>query len=477
MGIRSFDNKYFLASIPVLYFFACYFVFDFNGLYGQDAHEYLRYSRALLEQFTLSLYPGDYNWPILYPLIGSFAAWILHTDTLLVMQLISVVSFSLSTLILFKWIKEVHQTDKYVGIFLCIHFLLAPMLLRSSEVVMSESICLLFILLSFYAHHRLQEKRTLLWLGIILSAAVCAFSTRYVAAVLLLLPILSVVIKMLLKKEIKNLLISVCIAFLFLIPHLIYRGYSSHFLSHDWLAQWDIKNIFSSTFDTKEGIAGYHVINGLFVFAANFHPIFSIFLLPLFFFLKKPNFRGTSEKQLIFWSVVFYSIFLAGIPYQNKRFFCLSFPLLLPLFYPAFIKIVEKAKSKIKFLLVFAVIVQLIIGFYYMQEFKQLNQLEKQLASMLEKNKVSSVYSFDADIAIKSYNKNVIIYNLWEKLYDQYETGCYVLFNENKFSEQWKNKNPMLNWNRIKTECKLVEVDRAPNGWILYRINGQMINN
>jgi 4-amino-4-deoxy-L-arabinose transferase-like glycosyltransferase len=471
--LEILKSKYFSASIPIIYFIVTYSFFYFNGLYGQDAHEYLRYSRALLEQFAHSLSPGDYNWPIVYPLLGAFIAFILHTDTLLIMQLISVFSFSISTLLLFHWMNRLYDNKKYLGAFLTINLLLAPMLIRNSQVVMSESICLLFIVLCFYAHHQLQSKNSFFWIILLFIAGILAFSTRYAASVLVIIPIASTAFGFVRKKQNFKLFISASVALLFLLPHFIYKGYSSNFLSHNWLLDWDINNFFSHTFSTAEGSMNYNFINIVFAFATNFHPIFSIFLLPLLFFIKKIDFYATKEKQIIFWSIVIYTLFLAGIPYQNKRFFSLSFPLLLLIMFPLFERALEKLKSQKKLAFIAIVTLQLCIGFYYMQEFIQLNKLEKQLTTILNNNKVVNVYSFDADVAIRSYNNKIVTLNLWEKLYDEFQTGYFVLFNEAKFSKQWKNKNPMLNWHKIKSDYKLIEIETAPNDWKLYKIVGK----
>ena len=49
----------------------------FNGLYGQDSFEYLRYSRALHHYLSAGVLPGPFHWPLFYPLSGALLSFIL----------------------------------------------------------------------------------------------------------------------------------------------------------------------------------------------------------------------------------------------------------------------------------------------------------------------------------------------------------------------------------------------------------------
>lgn len=52
-------------------FILIHLILDFDGLYGQDSYEYLRYTKALHFYFKTGIPPGDYFWPLFYPIIGS----------------------------------------------------------------------------------------------------------------------------------------------------------------------------------------------------------------------------------------------------------------------------------------------------------------------------------------------------------------------------------------------------------------------
>ena len=60
----------------------------FNGLYGQDSFEYLRYSRELHEYLSGGELPGTFFWPVLYPLSGAVVSFFL--PDVLSLQVVSV---------------------------------------------------------------------------------------------------------------------------------------------------------------------------------------------------------------------------------------------------------------------------------------------------------------------------------------------------------------------------------------------------
>jgi hypothetical protein len=80
------------------------------------------------------------------------------------------------------------------------------------------------------------------------------------------------------------------------------------------------------------------------------------------------------------------------------------------------------------------------------------------------------LYSFDVDIALKGRGVQFDYKNLWVKKYDSFQKKALVLFHPTKFKEQWKDKNPMLNWEALQTENKLKKIKNLPEGWVLYQI-------
>ena len=133
--ISSLKKYYNLKSLilisPILFFIIAHFVFGFNGLYGQDSHEYYRYSKAITNFFKTGSSPGDYFWPVYYPILGSFFGFVI--GNLFSLQFISSLSLSGSLYFLFKIMKEIFGEQKNLSLYILITFLLSPFVFRNKS--------------------------------------------------------------------------------------------------------------------------------------------------------------------------------------------------------------------------------------------------------------------------------------------------------------------------------------------------------
>src|ERR1051325_1323462 len=76
----------------------------YSGLYGQDAHAYLRYSDSLLDFLKYGERPGDFTWPVLYPILGAVPALALGKADL-ALQLLSMLALSGSLYFIYRTIS------------------------------------------------------------------------------------------------------------------------------------------------------------------------------------------------------------------------------------------------------------------------------------------------------------------------------------------------------------------------------------
>jgi hypothetical protein len=233
-------------------------------------------------------------------------------------------------------------------------------------------------------------------------------------------------------------------------------------------------NFFKISFITVDGHSTYKLPNIIYAFSNLFHPRYfylgSILIIVLL--LKKPTYN---YFRILLTSFLLYSIFLAGIPYQNTRFLLLSFPLGLILIFPAFNVIVEKISiARTKFI-VFSLIafLHLFLCVIGMKSVWNRNIFEKQIVEQMRSYQNNTLYSFDVDIAIKGRGLKFDFKNLWVKEYDSFDENALVLFHPSKFTEQWKDKNPILNWNHIKNNYNLKVLEEGPEGWKLYKIQAK----
>ena len=88
----SFKKNLLSYLIPTVIFFTVMFIWKFKELYGQERHEYLRYSRSLSLFFSEGKTLNNFFWPVYYPLLGAILSFITFRN-ILSLQLISLVSF------------------------------------------------------------------------------------------------------------------------------------------------------------------------------------------------------------------------------------------------------------------------------------------------------------------------------------------------------------------------------------------------
>ena len=85
---------------PFLGIITC-IILDFNGLYGQDAHEYCRYTQSVYHSILQGKQIQDYLWGVGYPLLGTFLSFFTK-NVLFSLQAISFISYTLIGILIYK---------------------------------------------------------------------------------------------------------------------------------------------------------------------------------------------------------------------------------------------------------------------------------------------------------------------------------------------------------------------------------------
>lgn len=463
--MKKSDYIYF---IPILFWAICYFGFSFDGLYGQDAYEYARFSNSLHNYFISDTLPGDYFWGIYYPLLGSLLTFIVG-NTALALQLISVISLTITGIYIRKIIALLYsEKPNDIVVFLC--FCLSPMVFIHSVLVMSDMLTCCLIVLSIYHFLSFLEgsKNKSFYLGSMF--CMLAVLTRYVAVVLLVPFAIMVFLKAFKSKKFKLLFLTLPILLIVSLPHFLVKSQNSlQFLSHSWLQNWNIINLFKSDFITVEGPRNNHFINLIYVFYQLLHPIFFsylIFLLPSFF--KKDFYKTNTNQNIILISILLFSLFMGGIPYQNKRYLLPSFILILIFMYPHLNKITFVNNKKLLYSFVFFTQMSFIL--FFGKQFYDRNVLEKEMVIEMEKYQGKILYVFDIDVALQGRGLHFTYKNLFLQKYTKYEQEALVLINEKQLEEQWKEKNPLINWENIQQKCVLMKLKTSDKNWSLYKI-------
>jgi len=462
---------FYLLFLPMVIALSLGWMYGFNGLYGQDAHAYFGYSLELVNYFEGGSFPSHFFWPVFYPLFGASLGFVFG-HTLVMLQLISALGMGLTVFFSYKLFQLNIKKEKYVPYFF-VFLVLCPIVLKSAILIMSDMLCLGLIMGSWY-YTFLFEKNKKGWLILPAAAfAILAVNTRYGAAVLLFVPLYVIIKTVLKEKQWLYLGLGILTIAFLSIPHFFLKSNDPvGFVGHSWLTNWSLLNPFQRNFETNEGIFNYLFPNIGFVMYSFFHPLFfSMGAILLFFIKPKEDFLA---HKYIAIALGIYLLFLAGIPYQNKRFLLLAMPFVTILFLPSFKRFFKLVREKVKVEMMFFVVIifsQIVFFTYSFINVYQRNKLEKEIAFVIFKYPQKHLYGFDMDISLNSYGVDKNIHNMWVEEYPKFIRNSLVIFNEEKFAQQWKGKAPMNNWKMMNEKYEIRKVDSFKEGWNLYELH------
>ena len=457
-------------------------ILSFNGLYGQDAHEYLRQCRVLYDRMhclpTSALQLGDVEFAGGYPLVGALLHWLIP-DAILAMQMVTWLSTGLAVWFFYRnlCLLSPGAHAKSRAVFTALGLMLAPYFVRAGMTSMSDMPALACTLGAFWLGLRVVYKGR--GADAVGAAVLMAFAviTRYGLAALLA-PLAGAMLLMLWRR--RNwaaIFLMAGAGLLALTPHFwVKDGVEWQFLHHSMGGKWSVEHFFQRSFTNENGTVHYLVPNILYLLFPLAHPGFCLLLPGLLLLSKKTDVVLQSKKVLIA-SLLCYLLLLGGLPHQNLRFLLPAYALLLLLFFPAWDRMFAYGFYFFKRLtwsiLALLLLVQVVAGIKIIAPIPARNRLEQDMATRVRSFLPSGavVYSFDVDVALRSYLPEMDWRNMWMYRYDYFAPGSYVLFNEPLLRPQWEGHNPIVNWNHIKETRRLQLVRELPGGWNLYLMN------
>ncbi|MEO6168197.1 MAG: hypothetical protein ABIO46_11685 [Chitinophagales bacterium] len=486
MKIPEFNFRLTNFLLAVL-LFGCLFLtatlLDFNGLYGQDAHEYLRLTRALSIFFYDGTAISHSYFPILYPLAAFLISKIVWND-IAAMQLVSIIALVASFFYLKKLLQLIHSQATLLNGYLVAFFFLSPYVFRFGLLAMSDMLCSFFVLAAVYhalSYSKLPAVKHSVLCGLF---AAFAISTRYAVILLVLFPSFILLRAILINKDFKAIVFTLFAFCCVLIPDLLIRDRilfldtGSESFSIDYAANayaWSPVNFFRNTFQNPDGNQHYDFWNIVAVTFNIIHPAYLFIGAVLIFFLKRNDFAPPSMKLLLI-MVIVYGFFIAGLNYQNNRYLLQSFPFLLVIFYPAFSRMVKRYFFKPGMQQVFYAMIilsQLVLFWYSFQKIRLLNDTEREIASSLKPYAGQTVYTCSIVGALSSYEVNNPVVDLYFTPITHPAPNSLVIFNYPEFSRYYAGRTPMYNWNVLNDQAPLRIVRSFPNGWALYTVEQQ----
>ena len=454
----------------------------FNGLYGQDAHEYLRQSRALVGRLSGQAWApeglGDADFAGGYPLAGALLQ-MLGVEAVVAMQAVSVLSAG-AVLWLFERLLRLLTPGTssrsrllYAGLLLA----LSPMLLRSGLVAMSDALGLALAMAALWQGLRAMESRHPE--GAVYAAvfAVLAATTRFALAPLLLPMAIAVAWRMAKRGRWGWLAAAAVAAGLACVPHFwLKSGIETSFLQNGLLRNWSAAHFFQNTFHTPSGTLRYTFPNGLYLLFPLAHPAFCLLLPGLFRLAKRTDVHLFSKKMLLA-CLVLYLLLLGGLPHQNLRYLLPAYVVVLLLMFPAWDRMVSYGfyffPRLTRGILAAVLAVQVVGAAFFLVPTLARCRLESALATELRPllPPGATLFAFDVDVALRSYLPDIQIKNLWQQRYGRSDmAGQWLLFNEPALRQQWAGQNPMLNWAFAQQHFRLQPLRALPGGWTLYQM-------
>ncbi|NHN27442.1 hypothetical protein FIA58_017315 [Flavobacterium jejuense] len=444
----------------------------FDGLYGQDSYEYLRYSESIQNYIKTGEHPGAFYWPVLYPFFGSLLGFAFGSAAV-GLHFLTCITVGITCTYLFKTLELFYPHHTKTNFYYILAFgLLSPYFLRSGLVVMSDMLSMLFIVITFYHFYKsflLNSAFTYVFFF-----ASCALMSRY-ASLVITFPIIILATYFVLKrKAIKDFILGSLLSLLICIPFIVLQwknlssGTSNYFLN-----AWSFSNYFKSSYETIDGMQSYLLPNLVFVFSVFVNPGF-IFtgLILLFIIFSNLKSRITFFHKTTILSIAMYLSFLAGIPFQNTRVLTLVFPLVLLFFYPTFHKLTQFKwiQKNVVTLSIVVILVQVTFCIYAFKTVYKRTLFEKELSITLEPYQGSVLYGFEYDVALKGRGLNFNYRNMYNKLYNDFKENEFVFFNPILLKKQWNGKNPMINWNLMEKSYHLKVIKTFDDNWKLYQL-------
>jgi len=464
---KTYQTEFWILAIPLTILIVLRLL-GFDGLYGQDSYEYLRYTKQIEQFYLTGIHPGDFFWTKGYPLISGLLGLIFPLKISL--QLVSFLSLIGTAWFVNKTIEHIYPKNSDLKSFLLLSLMLSPFMLRSGITCMSDTLSICCLSGSLYYGLKYKKQTTFITLMLCVLLGVYSVFTRYAAIIPIVIIFVSVIWVWV--KNIKIVHLAVLIVpLIFIAIHLFFEIETADLIKHGYMKEWSFANFFKSDFIISDGFQKTLFPNVIYTFFPFYHVGFFFINGILFLFSLKTIKKYFNYNLLIItFIIIFYALFLAGIPFQNNRFLLLTYPLVLILLYPAYVSLMIRLLRFKRLVVSLLVLLQLLLFIRAIQPSYKLNVLEKKLVNELTPFQQNTLYCFDVDVAIQNRGLNFNYKNLWVQEYNSFEKGALVLFNEEKLKVQWEEENPMINWMNLKNNYQLKVIKSLNGGWNLYRI-------
>jgi hypothetical protein len=458
------------------------FIFDFNGLFGQDTHEYYRFSHVISDFLLGKGEVEGFYWTIMYPFIGALLQLVIG-ESPYALQAISLLSHIGSAIFLLKYVQKNHD-DKAAIMLIIVGFVFSPVMFKNGFHVMSEPLTVFFLCGSIYYFKEYSKFSKVKHLTVWFFFVAFAVFTRYPVFILLIPQGIFVFLRIVKSGKYHYLTIGALAILVASLPEMLISVGSPKgggLFDNYFLKSWSALNLFRSSFLTADGTQVYVLANILFASKLFWYPVFFTPFVFLLFWARRNDFIK-SDHLIYTCSIGLYLIFSAGFPFQNIRILIPAFPFLIILSIKPFIrcwhwrKLAGYELLRNCSLLIF-ICAQLGMFFYLINGSAKRNHFEKEVANYIESIDNKRYFGYDLDVAVNSYlGDSKRVENLIIELHE-FREGDVLFFNKYQFEKVWINSNVDTNLQSALYAHDTVRIYSFGSEWAVYELRKRRSDN
>lgn len=450
---------------------ACRAASGFDGLYGQDAHEYLRYASALRSWLSAGTHPGFSRWPPVFPMSAallSLTGLSVATST----QMISFLSWLAAYWFGAAALERLHP-GRNAAAYWALLFGLSPFLMRIALSSMSDMLAIAWGCAFLAFALRWYEERRALDMGWAALCFSCGAATRFSVPVVLGPIALGLAVEVLRTRDVRALVVSMLGG----IPPaaLAIRASSLEMLALSNAEEWKAANMLERSFSTPSGGSqSYALPNIVASFVPLIHPGFCVAGLLLLIGLKREDTRAPATRALTLSFLVF-TLFLAGLALQNDRHRLAAFPLAMMLLFPSFARGRAWLASKIPFRsamrigAVVLVAIQLGLLAVTTRALFAAQRQEMRIVERLRSGPPVTLFTFSFTLGLQNRGVPQRVVELWNTSPAGAHPGDLVLFAPDRLAAQWSGHELMAHFAMLRPRLG-PPIDDFGGGWFLYRV-------
>lgn len=440
----------------------------FDGLYGQDAHEYLRYAVAVKAWLVAGVDPGFSRWPPGYPMAAALLSFF-GPSVLLSTQLVSGIAWLLAFWVGAATLSRLHSSPR-VTAYWALLFCLSPFLLRVALSSMSDMAAIAWGCAFVNGSVSWLATRRPFQLGTAFLCLGLATATRF-SAPIVLGPLAVWLLLGALRRGDGRAFGAALVGAAAPLGW-AYRMSSVQSLALSNAEEWDSHNLFARSFSTESGgDQTYLLPNLLASLTPLVDPGFCFLGIVLLVFVKAADFRAAPLLVLASSWVVF-ALFLSGLALQNDRHHLASFSLAMTLLFPAFDRFMSLAAHRRTPWAATVTVVVVQCGLLALASRALLagQRQELVIAQRLRAERAATLFSFGFTQALRNRGIPQNAVDLWDTKPTFARTGDLVLFAPERLSAQWRNQPLMDNFATLRPRLSAAPLQDFGSGWGLYRI-------